>query len=447
VTNKIKEQKNSSLELSLDIPMCSKICTIVSKKITITYYDTNGSSNSNNDSSQTKKVSLLFITLIAILGGLILNVMPCVLPVILMKLKSFAVQNNKIALAGTIVGNYVSFFAFSTFLAIIKASGEQIGWGMHFQNPVFLKVILITLFLLLLYSLEIFTLSPSIHININNKHKAFTENLISSIVASIIAIPCTAPFLGTAATFAIQGTSIEMFLIFFAVSTGFSLPYILAFFGKTFTTGNVALKSCGKYSVIVKNFASFGVFITLLWIIYLLSNHISSVLIFISIFLMLFSAWLFHIGNTHNNTYYNIVAFILLFSIMFLSPLNFKSSTHPKIQLPYKNSRISSIIDEHIINNRVVIINITAEWCLTCKYNELNVFNKKKIQKLIKEKNILFIEKDMTLKNDSLMKFISDHGRVGIPFTIIYGPHAKKGILLPEIFSIDELKTAISKAE
>ena len=197
--------------------------------------------------------------LLALLGGLILNLMPCVLPVILMKMRSLVASNKKAAIWGTIICNYVSFCTFAIFLIFIKVTGESVGWGMHFQSLNFLKTVAVILFVLSLYSFEIISFPIAVQISESNNHRIFLENFISSIVASIIAIPCTAPFLGTAAAFAIQGSAMEMMLIFVSIATGFSLPYILALVIPISMPQGI-----GKYSRLVKTIANFGVFVTYL---------------------------------------------------------------------------------------------------------------------------------------------------------------------------------------
>ena len=110
------------------------------------------------------------------------------------------------------------------------------------------------------------------------------------------------------------------------------------------------------------------------------------------------------------------------------------------------NKNIERIIKGNLSESRIIIFNISADWCLTCKYNKINVLNNKEILKLIKEKDILYVEGDMTKKNDFLMKVIIEYGRVGIPFTLVFGPKARNGILLSEVLTVSELKNAISRA-
>lgn len=410
------------LKLLIEMPLCSNICTIISKDLTVVFDFCDFSNNSSK--------SIILIMLLALLGGLILNLMPCVLPVILMKMRSFVAADKKAAIWGTIVGNYTSFCAFAIFLALLKVAGESIGWGMHFQNLNFLKIVAVVLFILSLYSFEILSFPISFQIIESKKHQIFLENFISSIVASIIAIPCTAPFLGTAAAFAIQGSMTVMITVFIAMATGFSLPYIFAL-----VVPNISMpQGIGKYSNVAKMVANFGVLITLAWILYLMLGHIGLKVFSVYLSLFVLAAVLF-IKKFH------IFAVICLILSFFTNRIDTSMDF-----MEESNKRIERIIKGSLLESRIIIFNISADWCLTCKYNKINVLNSEEIQKLIKEKNILYVEGDMTKKNDFLMKIITDYGRVGIPFTIIFGPKARNGILLSEVPTVNELKDEISRA-
>lgn len=439
-TRTASSDNDGELEISMDIPMCSDICTIVSKKIVI-------NCGKNQPIVPARDHNIVLILLFAFLGGLILNIMPCVLPVILLKMRSFVATEKITALTGTIIGNYTAFMAFAAFIAFVKLGGEQVGWGMHFQNPYFLKVVAIFLFLLMLYGFEIILIPIAIKVS-SEKRQVFFENMVSAIVASIIAIPCTAPMLGTAATFAIQGTMSELFMTFFVIATGFSFPYIAAFFVP------ISLpKLSGRLSVPVKNVINWAVGVALIWILLILSNHIGFWGVAVCCVLMAISAYLFYKMKS------SAWPIILLIPILFLPKIGddcseYRVESSGATWIDYRQLKnidkndadFVKIISNELANNRIIILNISADWCLTCKYNEANVLNKKEMHNMIIDKNILCIRGDITTKDDRLMKFINDRGRVGIPFTMVFGPNAKDGILLPEIFSFTELKEAISKA-
>jgi thiol:disulfide interchange protein len=257
--------------------------------------------------------------------------------------------------------------------------------------------------------------------------------MISSVVASVTAIPCTAPFLGTAAAFALQETLPKMLVIFLAIATGFSLPYLVALF--------IPLKipqQLMKYSNIAKRIIELGIGGTFGWIVALLSNHISTLMLLIYVLLLALSGILFRKRR-------NILATMLL--LMIFVPTNGeKTAGIVSNNGAWKKCERADFIDRDLVAKRIVIFNISADWCLSCKYNKHNVLGDDKVLALIKDKNVLCLEGDMTQKNDNLMHFIHWHHRVGIPFTIIYGPGARDGILLAELPSVEDTVDAIKIA-
>jgi suppressor for copper-sensitivity B len=408
--------QRNTLKLQIDCPLCRDICTISSQKICMTLIN-----------KEISPFSKIFMLLLGFLGGLLLNIMPCVLPVILMKLKSF---RSKEAIYGSIAGNYASFSVFCAVIAFFKISGEAVGWGLHFQNPYFLEAIAVILFCLILYSFEIITWFPTIMVS-NRKYRVFFGNFMSNVTACLIAIPCTAPFLGTAAAFAIQGTLGDLCLIFFAIATGFSTPYFLA----TLIPANAFVKYA-SYGNVFKKVTNCGVIIAFLWFFWLLTHHLSQMAA------VLYGAAFLTLAALLQKKKYFAAGIVLLLCFCGWVQREFADFS-VKIVDPYEN--IHDQLKEELTKGHVVIFNITADWCLTCKYNG-RVFRSNKVSKYLKDNEVKFIEADMTRKNNSLQRFINDHNRVGIPFTIIYGPRApNSGILLEEILTEDSVIEAIKK--
>jgi suppressor for copper-sensitivity B len=406
-----------SVLLTADCPTCNDIfCTIVSKTVRITLPPTK---------SGNSFFSFLWILLLGFLGGLMLNIMPCVLPVIVMKLKSLT---SREAVCGSIAGNYVIFAVFTAVTAFLKATGNIVGWGMHFQNPHFLEIMAFFLFALTLYAFDLIPLFPSLQFA-DKKRSVFFGNFLSSMIAAAAATPCTAPFLGTAATFAISGSVADMSMIFFAVATGFSTPYFFSFF--------IPVDFFSRFrrsGIILKKIINGGVLVTFLWIFWLLSNHLKPPAITIYILSFLLTATLLKMQKYRTAM---LSAAICLCGLMFrdFSPETIGGDNPAFIQFKAELSK----------KNQIIVFNITADWCLTCKYNR-RVLEDPKVVELFKTRNVKFIEADMTRKDDALMQFIGKHGRVGIPFTIVYGPRAVDGILLSETPTAEEVTNAVNAA-
>ncbi len=393
--------KNQKYLLKFDFFVCKDVCSVVSKDFFFT----------PNNSGQFLWLMILF----GLIGGLLLNVMPCVLPVIFLKIKH---MNSRTTIINSIVGNYLSFFILATVLALLKMSGETIGWGLHFQNIHFLKFTVIIFFILSLISFD----KLNFHWNISfDKRKISNKTLrdiFFSIITTFVAIPCTAPLLGTAATFAIQESFANLFIIFTAIATGFSAPYFIALSGK------FSLKKIFQ-NKILNHLIDLGVVITFAWLCWILFKNIDSVEIII--ICSVFTLALFLFKKRHN-----VLATMLLASVLFI---NIPQKTMPEID------QIEEVL-ELVKQNNTVVLNITADWCLSCKYNKLKLLSDQ-VQEKIKNYHVKFVEIDITKKDDKVMKFIQNHSRVGIPFTIIYGPNNKSGVLLSEIPEISEIIKAI----
>lgn len=218
-----------------------------------------------------------------------------------------------------------------------------------------------------------------------NSRSIFLKNFVSAAVATFIAIPCVAPFLGVAVAFAIQGTSLELVSIFFAIATGFSFPYIFMLLFKIKIP-----QISGRVSYIFDKIVGGGVLITFLWVVWLLFRNISA----------------------------------------------------PESQFEQQYKQVQALRQ-----NQVVMMNITADWCLTCQYNHRYIFGNKKVQQALRAQHVQVINVDITKKDSSVTEFLHKHHRVGIPFTIIYGPKTKDGILLKEMPSISEVIEAVGKAK
>ncbi len=401
-----KLNKNQKDVLKFDFFVCKNICSVISKDFIFI----------PNVSSQNTSVKFFIIMILfGFLGGLLLNIMPCVLPVILLKIRHMSSRKTVI---NSIIGNYLSFTILALILSVLKLSSEIVGWGLHFQNIYFLKFTVIFFFILSLISFG----KLHFYWNVNlDKSKIANKNIRDvtfSAIVTMVAIPCSAPLLGTAMTFAIQESFINLFSIFIAIATGFSFPYFFALFYK-FPFEKIF------QNPILNRVINWGVVITFVWLSWVLFRSISLIEIFVICFALLAAMLLFR-------KKYNSIAILLLASAIF-------------INIPQKNTpdfaqleKVSKLVQQ----NNVVILNITADWCLSCKYNKLK-FESNRVQTKINENNIKFVEIDITKKNDKVMNFIREHSRVGIPFTIIFGPQNKSGIVLSEIPTISEIVKTI----
>ncbi len=386
------------------------------------------------------EIPLLKMMIFAFLGGIILNFMPCVLPIISIKvfsyLKLIGKNKNRIQkeIVSTIFGIIFSFFLISLITVILKNLGNEVGWGLQFQNFYFLSFFSILLFFFSLNLLGYFEfIIPSTFINkLNFKNDNYYINsFLTGFFATLLATPCTAPFLGTSVGFALTQDNYTIFLIFLFLSLGFSLPYfLLLFFPKTL----LFLPKPGLWLIFFKKILGFLVLLTSVWFFYLLKFNISILLLFS--FLILSLSFFIEKGSSIVKKMF-LISFCII-PIILLS-FFFDKNENPKIWTAFNENALQSSIND----NNIVFVDITADWCVTCQTNKIFVLNSKKVVNILNEESVILYRGDWTYKNQKILAYLNKHKRSGIPFNIVYGPSNPDGYILPEILTKETMIEAI----
>jgi len=396
------------------------------------------------------------IIILAFIGGLILNLMPCVLPVLSIKLLGILKQGGKSkahvrsAFLSSTAGILFSFLFLAAIISLLKKLGMAVGWGFHFQEPLFIIFLFV---ILLIFSANLFGL---FEINIprwldrfvNKRHHEENEkfsHFMSGALATLLATPCSAPFLGTAISFALSQGTIEIFVIFYFIGAGLAAPYIIFAF---FPSLVAKLPRPGKWMVKVKYIMGLLLVATIIWLLLILSAQLGmdaaagigfSALFFYLIF--------FFTKRTHAKTRYlvrllTILLVIIVAGYFALFPNIAANKNADGFWQEFKRDRIS----EEVAAGNIVLVDVTANWCLTCKANELRVFDKSDVREELIRQKIVPLRADWTNRNPAIRDYLESHHRFGIPFNVVYGPHAPQGIALSELLSKAELLQAIDKA-
>jgi suppressor for copper-sensitivity B len=346
------------------------------------------------------------ILLLALLGGLILNLMPCVLPVLSLKIlsvlshggrnehgaESKRVFRNFMASSAGIVA---SFWLMAAVLIGLKATGESVGWGIQFQHPGFLifLTLVVLFFAANMWGLFEIPLPRFVAKNIPAKHEhepTLAGHFLTGVFATLLATPCSAPFLGTAVGFALSRGAYEIFLIFTVLGLGLALPYIvLAFSPALFRF----LPKPGKWMVTLKK----G----------------------LAVALLLTAGWLANIVVTLH--------------------------TMPALDEGWEAFDEAAILRE-VADGKVVVVDVTADWCLTCKANKRFVLDQPDVVEAMSHDNIVRMQADWTLHDESIAAYLRKFGRYGIPFNVVYGPGAPDGIALPELLTKKSVTDALAEA-
>ncbi len=407
--------------------------------------------------SSEKSGELGLIIIFAFLGGLILNLMPCVLPVLSVKLLGVLKQGGRSrrevrqAFLSTTGGILFSFLLLAAIISLFKQAGMAVGWGFHFQEPVF---VIFLILVLLLFSANLFGL---FEINLprwldnfinrgEHEENEKISHFMSGALAALLATPCSAPLLGSAISFALSQGITEIFVIFYFIGAGLATPYIIfAFFPGLVTK----LPKPGRWMLAVKWLMGLLLVVTICWLIWILSAQLgkdSAVAVGVSsiLFYMLYCITKWWGGKSR----YAIRLFGILMVAVAAGYFVFFPSVaqHAEKESGFWQEFNQDRIAHEVAAGHVVLVDVTAGWCLTCKANEIRVFGKDDVKEELLEKKVVPLRADWTNRNPAIRDYLASHNRFGIPFNAVYGPHAPGGIVLSELVSRRELMQAVDKA-
>ncbi len=456
-------EEKFKLVLDLDYSACGDSCMLFNKSIS---YDS-GLNEDIKEIEVEKKQSWSLIILMAIAGGLILNFMPCVLPVISIKLLHFVKYSglNRIDLSINLIlislGVLVSFWVLCIFTLLLKTAGNTIGWGIHFQEPRFIMLLIIVIWMLILNLLGYINFSFQFSAKLSNLNikSVYLNSFMSGMLLTLLATPCTAPFLTTAVTFALSQNNISIFIIYSLIALGMSAPYLLIAFKPKLLN---ILPKPGKWMIYFKKFLALPLFATIMWLAYVLSQQLllNSLSIFFSfiILLTIISFMGYNIANIKmmfkKYAYKRLVSRLLKLAVMLsfigcIMLINHDSSQGNHIAA-FKGNWINfdrGKLENYITNKELVLVNVTADWCITCKVNEALVLKRQDIINTLHELGVVLVKADYTNRSSEVSNYLSENKRFGIPFNVVYGPNASNGIILPEILDKKELLNALKNAK
>ena len=406
----------------------------------------------------------LGILLMAMLGGFILNFMPCVFPVLSLKLLSvaeFGAQNDKTlkkSFALTALGIYLTFFMLALLLSVIKSLGYAIGWGMQFQNPLFVVFILFVITLFIAQIKGFYTISiPSKLLMVSQKlgDKSAWRHLFTGFLVVLMATPCTAPYLGTTIGFALAGNPIDIFAVLSAVAIGISLPYLLFIFMPDIS---VFVPKPGSWMEKLEHWMNFLLVLTIIWLLSILWSQTEAWTIFrVVLYLGIFFGLIWFRQHIVDDIEYQetqeyikksaqkmirisfwIIAVLLFIGASWDVKSSFAVARQETSQTTTQQLNLAEIAAD-VKQGRIVLVNVGASWCLTCTYNDYLVFGNISVKKLINQYNIKVINIDWTNYSTEILQFMERFGRVGIPFSILFSPNIPEGMVLPEIMTEREL--------
>ncbi|MGF1725576.1 thioredoxin family protein [Photobacterium nomapromontoriensis] len=391
----------------------------------------------------------------ALLGGLILNVMPCVLPVLGMKLSSVIAAKGlkkrqiRMQFLSSAAGILTSFWLLAGFLIILKLSGQALGWGVQFQSPYFIGAMIVITGLFAANMLGLFEIRLSSNTNTWMATKgddSYLGHFIQGMFATLLATPCSAPFLGTAVAFALGANIVTLIAIFTALAIGMAAPWlIIALFPRLAGL----LPKPGAWMDKVKTLFGLMMLATSLWLLSLMTNFLSAAIV-AAIGATMVIALLWRLGKAKGRKPVILALAFILFGTG--GGLIAGSMTADKWSTPLPQDHVwqplnVEAIDQYVTSGKTVVVDVTADWCITCKVNKVSVLLQDPIYTKLAQDNVVLMRGDWTKPSDYVTGFLRANGRFGVPFNIVYGPNAPTGIPLPVILTNEQVLSAMNKAQ
>ncbi len=406
-------------------------------------------SNGKFEDFNEEGLSLITALIFALIGGLILNLMPCVFPVISLKVLSFVsmggssprkIRNHALVFT---VGVIASFMLIALTIVLLKQAGNFVGWGFQLQSPLIVGLLsLVMVFIsLVLITDNSFGESLTKLGNIGGSENGYYSSFLTGVLAVVVASPCTAPFMGAALGYALIQPSGETVPIFLSLSLGFSLPYLLLAANPKLID---FLPKPGDWMVTLKEFFAFPMLATALWLLWVFSLQVNQILVIFLLIGWLLLALNFWIFQKEYKTISKVIFLgISIFSMIYFLPETEEIETEQNLIIGSATEWYEGIEDDLRNKNQSYFINFTAAWCITCQSNEITAFSKDGFKSLLEEKNIEYIKADWTNRNDAITRSLKKYGRSGVPFYVYWEPGFENPKILPAILTDQIIKNNI----
>lgn len=390
----------------------------------------------------------------ALLGGMVLNLMPCVFPVLSLKAFSFIAANSKTETGrkqegwAYTAGIWVSFMIIVGVLLMIKSGGAAIGWGFQLQEPAFVGSLVLLMVLVALSLSGMFNITVGVEgagqglASQDGNKGAFFQGVLAALVAT----PCTAPLMAPAIGYALTQPAPVVFLIFSLLAFGLALPFLALSYSPALAK---LMPSPGPWMEKLKEALAFPMYLTAAWLLYvfnLQAGATATLALLVALIVAIFGVWLWQSFSGRISR--SIAVLFMVGAIAgiiyqpFSAPPGSASQESSEIQ-PYSEENLSKLLGD----GETVFAYFTAEWCITCKVNEQVALFTDDTQALMAEKGIKLLKGDWTNRNDEIANLLADYGRAGVPLYLLFPKGQSEAIILPEILTPGIIADAINDIE
>lgn len=382
---------------------------------------------------------------LAFVGGIILNLMPCVFPVLFLKglalVRSSSEERHKLRMHGMVytLGILVSFWAIVAVLLALRASGSQFGWGFQLQSPIFIAVLASFLFFFALSLAGMFDMGLTLTSTGDSlaQKGGYTGSFFTGVLATIVATPCTAPLMGAAIGFALAQPSAVTFLVFTALALGLALPYLALSFQPAWVR---ILPKPGAWMDVLKQFTAIPLFATAIWLVWVYGRLFSGGAnassagvdavgkLLLGFLVLAVAGWV--LGRWPGKRLAAVVAALIVALGLFI-PLAPRQTSAVAWQA-YSPEKLAQLRAE----GKPVFVDFTAAWCLSCQVNERLVLNSAEVKQRFLDKKVQLLRADWTQYDPGITRELAQLGRSGVPTYVVYAPGGTAPPdVLPEVLS------------
>ncbi|GJE02037.1 protein-disulfide reductase DsbD family protein [Methylobacterium isbiliense] len=403
---------------------------------------------------QTNDQGLWLMLGVALAGGFILNLMPCVFPVLSLKLLAFVnrdagrMRRIQTGFAASAAGVIASFLALASAMVALKATGATIGWGIQFQQPIFLAVMAAVLTLFAANLLGLFEVILPARIagaldRVGRGH-SLASHFGSGFVATLLATPCSAPFVGTAVGFALSRGTGEIYLVFAALGLGMALPYLVIVAVPSLAT---LIPRPGRWMLVLKRIMAAGLLVTAMWLLSIvgtIAGIVSAAGLALTLAVVIVGLRLRQGASGAAKAALSLA--LVAVPVTVVGAVNFTGKgADPQTDAirwrAFDEPQVKALVGE----GKTVLVDITAAWCVTCKVNKALTLDDEAVKRRLAS-DVVPVQGDWTKPDERIAAYLQSFGRYGIPFDVVYGPGAPAGIVLPELLTTRAVLEAFDKA-